>query len=225
MADFEICPGGYEADLRSRSTTVDRQDQKTRRLARDLGPLRFEFDCRSADLLDELIGWKRDQYQRTHTFDILSQAWIRTLLHRLHCWDRDGLHGLLSVLFAGDKPVAMHYGLFEGDFLHYWFPVFAPEYGYGSPGTELFLQVVRECQRRGVTKIDFGYGEQAYKYKLTNVRGRMSHGLADDSSLRRTAYRLKNQARLIAKNAPGKQQLKPILRSLMPNFGGSKYEN
>ncbi len=224
LADLTVDPEGYEHYLRTHSTTIDRQGQKTRRLIREEGPLRLEFDSKDPALLDLLIQWKRDQYRRTHTYDIMSVAWIRALMHDLHRCDRGGIHGLLSVLYAGDKPVAMHYGMLDGDWLHYWFPVFDPQYGYGSPGSQLFLEIVRECESRGVTKVDMGYGEQRYKHKLTNVITEMSFGLADSSHLRRNLFRAKRTLKSRLKNVRAREVLKPYARRLLPGWGGSTYE-
>ncbi|GAB5406509.1 MAG: GNAT family N-acetyltransferase [Aureliella sp.] len=224
LADLTVDPEGYEHYLRTHSTTIDRQGQKTRRLIREQGRLRLEFDCADSSLLDLLIQWKRDQYCRTHTYDIMSVAWIRSLMHDLHQCDRSSMHGLLSVMFAGDTPVAMHYGMLDGDWLHYWFPVFDPQFGYGSPGSQLFLEIVRECESRGVTKIDMGYGEQRYKHKLTNVITEMSLGLADSSRVRRQMFCAKRSLKARLKNLRGREALKPIARRLLPRWGGSTYE-
>ncbi len=224
LADLTVDPKGYEHYLRKSSTTIDRQGQKTRRLIRDAGPLRFEFDCQDASLLDLLISWKQQQYQRTHTFDILGVAWIQRLLHSLHVESRNGLHGLLSVLYAGEKPVAMHYGMREGDLLHYWFPVFDNAYAVGSPGTQLFLEVVKECEQQGIRAIDMGYGEQRYKHKLTNVITEMSYGLIDSSSFRRGLYRTTNAMRCQLKQMRVKDKIKPWVRKVFPRFGGKTYD-
>lgn len=223
LADLTVDPLGYEHYLREHSTTIDRQGQKTRRMIREQGPLRFEFDCRETDLLDMLIHWKCEQYQRTHTYNILGVPWIQQLMHDLHSQSRGGLHGILNVLYAGETPVAMHYGMLDSDLLHYWFPVFDPKYGYGSPGTQLFLEVVKKCESLGVRNIDMGYGEQRYKHKLTNVITEMSYGLADSSSLRRNIYAGKLTARARLKKLPGREAIKPLARRLLPGWGGDTY--
>lgn len=223
LADLRVDPLGYEHYLREHSTTIDRQGQKTRRMIRQEGALRFEFDCRKRNLLDMLIDWKCEQYQRTHTYNILGVPWIQQLIHDLHTRSRSGLHGILNVLYAGETPVAMHYGMLEGDLLHYWFPVFDPKYGYGSPGTQLFLEVVKQCESLGVQKIDMGYGEQRYKHKLTNVVTEMSYGLADSSSLRRKLYAGKLSTRARLKKLPGRETIKPLARRLLPGWGGDTY--
>lgn len=223
LADLTVDPLGYEHYLKSRNKTIGKQPQKTRRLARDLGPIRFEFDCRDSRMLERLVELKRQQYQRTYTFDILSVEWIRDLLSKLHRKSSGAMRGILNVLYAGDQPVALHYGMVEGQMLHYWFPVFDPDYAYCSPGTELFLQVAREATEQGFTAIDMGYGEQAYKHKLTNVVSEMSYGLVDKSARRRAMFRVSNSMRSKMKRLMLREKLKPFARRLMPDIGKGQY--
>lgn len=224
LADLTVDPLGYEHYLRQASSTIDRQGQKSRRLAREVGPLRLEYDCRRADLIDYLIRLKGLQYQRTHTFDILAVAWIRKLLLKMHEYEEPRIRGLLSVLFAGDHPVALHYGMLDGDLLHYWFPVYDERYAYGSPGTQMFLDIAKEAAQRGVRAIDMGYSEQAYKYKLTNVITEMSYGLVDSSPWRRHLHRRRLNLRQQLKGLWFKDAIKPIVRRIMPNLGGNRYQ-
>lgn len=224
LADLTVDPLGYENYLRRTSNTIDKQAQKTRRMIRDLGPLRFDFDCRDPEMLQRLIELKCGQYKRTHIFSILGVPWIQQLLFTLHQQPTDNLRGILNVLYAGDQAVALHYGMLEGDLLHYWFPVFDPAYSFGSPGTQLFLEVAREGTERGVTAIDMGYGEQVYKTKLTNVVGVMSYGLVDKSPLRRTWYHQKKRFGERLRRLRFKDAIKPWARKLLPGFGRGSYE-
>ena len=233
LADLTIDPDGYEQFLRKRNRTIEKQGQKSRKLARQEGELRFEFDCRDPDLIRWLISKKRIQYQRTHTFDIFSVAWIRNLLFELNELPQykaaeevvagTRLRGILSVLYAGKQPVAAHYGMVEDDLLHYWFPVYAHEYHYGSPGTQLFLDVAREAAARGFTAIDMGYGEQPYKYKLTNLVTEMSHGILGSSQLGRLLSKAGVVVRERVKTMRLRNQLKPLARKVMPWIGQGKY--
>ena len=223
LADLTVDPNGYEHYLRSTSTTIDRQGQKTRRLQRELGPMRFEFDCRDPKMLERLIDLKCQQYLRTHTFNILGVAWIRKLLFELFENRSRSVKGILNVLYFGQTPVALHYGMTEGDLLHYWYPVYAPEYHHGSPGTQLFLEVAREATAQGYTAIDMGYGEQAYKDKLTNVVTEMDFGLVCKSGIYRRYYGAKLAIDERLRNWKWRQHLKPLARRLLPNYGGGAY--
>lgn len=223
LADLKVDPRGYEHYLKHSSDTIDRQGQKTRKLIRKSGPLRLDFDCRDPRMIDLLIKLKSEQYRRTHTFDILAVDWIQRLLRRLHAQVDSPVRGILNVLFAGDEPVALHYGLVETDLLHYWFPVYDPLYAYGSPGTVLFLEIARQAEERGFVAIDMGYGEQPYKHKLTNVITEMSYGLVDGSPLRRAVYRAQLVWQGRVKKFWLKDIVKPIVRKVLPNLGADRF--
>jgi CelD/BcsL family acetyltransferase involved in cellulose biosynthesis len=224
LADLTVDPLGYEHYLRTASSTIDRQGQKSRKLARQLGPLRFEFDCRDPRMLRFLIDLKCNQYRRTHIYPILAVDWIQNFLHQLFSVEGESLRGLLSVLYAGHTPVAAHFGMLDGDLLHYWFPVFETEYSYGSPGTQLFLDVARSAAAAGVRSIDLGYGEQAYKHKLTNVVSEMSFGAIDPNSLRRLAVRTRLQVKSSLKQWGIKDRIKPWIRRIYPEMGRGNFE-
>ncbi len=223
LADLTVDPRGYEYYLKNNRDTIDRQGQKTRKLIRTKGPLRLDLDCRDPKMLDHLIELKGQQYRRTQIYDILSVNWIQRLLHDLLRNNEAPVRGLLSVLYAGDDPVAMHFGMLEGNLLHYWFPVYDNQYSYGSPGTVLFLEIAKQAVDQGVRSIDFGYGELPYKYKVCNVVSEMSFGLIDRSPFRRAAYRTGVAVLAQIKKPWIKERLKPLIRVLMPNFGEHRY--
>jgi CelD/BcsL family acetyltransferase involved in cellulose biosynthesis len=111
LADLKVDPLGYDHYLLKNSYTVSRQPQKTRRMIRELGPLKFDFDCCDASLLEYLIRIKCEQYSRTHNFQILGVPWIGAMMLDL-LYQRDStVRGVLSVMSCGEKPIAMHFGM------------------------------------------------------------------------------------------------------------------
>ena len=165
------------------SSTIKRHGQKSRALARDTGELRFEFNCDSAGALERLIELKRAKYQRSKTFDILSVSWAAELLREIRQISQPGFQGILSILWAGDTFVAGHMGMLTDKMLHYWFPVFDPAFSKYSPGTELLLRVTREVCDRGLTKLDLGYGDDAYKFRFANATEHVLCGRVTESRL------------------------------------------
>ena len=224
LADLDASPGNFCAYLKQRSRTIAKQRQKTRRMERELGTLHFDFDCDANNLLERMLDLKSHQYRRTHTFDILSVRWVRQLLVLLHQVreerrSENSARGILSVLSAGELPLAMHFGIVEGDLLHYWFPVYNPEHAFGSPGTELYLRIVQTAEKLGIRYIDFGYGDLPYKHKLTNVKSEMCYGIYDSRPFRRSIYRAKRFLRGSGKEIRLRNMLKPIARRVFPSFG------
>ncbi len=223
LADLGAHPEGYVKFLETTRQTIFKQRKKSRKIAKDLGPLRLEFDCRDPQVLDRVIEMKRAQYQRTYIFDLLSVPWARRMLHALLEKHDRPCRGILSVLYAGDTLVAGHYGMIEGSMMHYWFPVYDHEHHQNSPGTALFLAIAEEATRAGITKIDFGYGEQPYKVKLTDTITELPFGSADRSVVRWLGHRCSTWLNDCRSNLPFKESLKPFIRRLLPNLDGSQY--
>ena len=208
--------------LRSRHRTIFKQAQKTRKLGREIGPLQLEVDCRDPQLLEQTLDWKRAQYRRTNILDLFSLPWTRDLMKHFHQHGEGEAKGVLSVLRAGDTVVAAHFGLREGELLHYWFPCYSPEFGRYSPGTALFTELVRQASQHGIRCIDMGYGEQPYKRKQTETVTTVGFGCVSRSTIYRRCYNLALTAKPLLKKIPGKESLKRVLRTLHPSAGVSK---
>ncbi|WP_417738033.1 GNAT family N-acetyltransferase [Rosistilla oblonga] len=222
LCDLTASDLRYDLWLEQNRKTIFKQRRKTKKLIRDEGPLRLEYASTDPAVLDRLIQLKREQYQRTRIFDIFSVDWIRNLLHLM--LTRDGaLQGRLSALYAGDKLVAMHMGMQEGKLLHYWFPVYDQAFGYASPGTALFLEIVRQAEANRIDKIDFGYGELPYKWTLNNVIDSVPHGAICVSHAAWHARRLRGGVMQTLKALPGKEWSKRVLRKVHPQFGRGRY--
>jgi CelD/BcsL family acetyltransferase involved in cellulose biosynthesis len=222
LADLGTSGEAFIETLKVRHSTIGRQKQKTRRLVSTCGPLRLEFDCRDSAVLDCLIKLKSQQYQRTHIYDAFAVQWVRDLLHELHR-STGVVRGMLSVLYAGDQIVALHFGLRHGSLLHFWFPVYDPAYAYASPGTLLFMEMAKRCTAAGISAIDFGYGEQPYKRKLANVISESAYGIATDSFIRRTAFSAQWSCRQALRSVWLKDSIKPIVRLAFPGWGGGLF--
>lgn len=208
--------------LEKNHKTMRKQEQKSRKLAREVGPLTLEFDCRNPEMLRQTIRWKRQQYRRTNILDLFTPDWTRSMLENLH--SRSGLEtrGILSVLRAGDEVVAAHYGMIENDLLHYWFPTYNVDYSRYSPGTALFKEIVRASSEHGIRCIDMGYGEQPYKRKQTDTITTVSYGCISKSRMYCQWKRVAKATHGALKKAPMKKQLKQVLRMIRPNAGISK---
>ena len=204
---------------KSNSVTIKRQGQKTRALERKFGPLRFEFDCQSYDVLEKLIELKSKKYQRSNTFDILGVEWAADLLREIHQIQNSEFQGSLSALWAGEHLVATHFGMLTDNVLHYWFPVFVSEFARYSPGTELMLRVARQSAELGLSNVDLGFGDDPYKSLFCNGRGLVSCGQFGFSNVCFTAARQKYFLRKKLKRIPFKPVAKKMLRSFFPGYG------
>ena len=80
------------------------------------------------------------------------------------------------MLYAGDEPVAGHFGLAYGGVLAHWFPAYDPRYSKYSPGLLQLLEMTKDAPGLGIRSIDLGKGEARYKqdmksYDLTVAEG------------------------------------------------------
>jgi CelD/BcsL family acetyltransferase involved in cellulose biosynthesis len=157
----------YAAQLRAGSPERTRQLQaKERRLRRRLGDVRLEFDEPSPDRLGTLLRWKSAQYRAKGQVDLFARPSIVALLRELLHTRSEGCSGILSTLYAGDRPVAVHFGLRSRRVLQYWFPAYDPEAARFSPGILLLLKLAEVAAAQGVEYLDLGKGDERYKQEM-----------------------------------------------------------
>lgn len=215
--------GCFVDSMEQSHRTMRKQNQKTRKMARECGPLRFEIDCRDPAVLQTAIAWKRDQYQRTHILDLFGPTWTRRMLQQMHrLEDNHSCHGMVSALWAGDQLVATHIGMREGKLLHYWFPSYNETFARYSPGTALFKEIAKHACQHGIETIDMGYGAQPYKRKQTDVITTVAHGCVTYSPWVRSKRRMMNKALHLRKDLPMRSTLKRVLRAVIPSAGIGK---
>jgi CelD/BcsL family acetyltransferase involved in cellulose biosynthesis len=140
--------------------------RKARKLERELGALRFEFDARDPAALDLVLRWKSAQYRRTGRWDRFARPWIRRLVADLFDQRVDGTVGTLSLLWAGDRLIAGHFGLRSQRVLASWFPAYDVAAARYSPGWLLFLRMAEAAAERDLEHIDLGKGDEDYKQSL-----------------------------------------------------------
>ncbi|MEV5510035.1 GNAT family N-acetyltransferase [Streptomyces orinoci] len=167
VMDVEQGYDSYLAALRRQSPKFTRTTlAKERKLAREVGELRYVHDERDPAVLDTLIAWKSAQYRRTGRSDRFARPWITHLVTQLFHTREESCRGLLSVLYAGGRPVAAHFGLCSSTVLSCWFPAYDPQFGKYSPGLVLHLRMARGAAESGLAHLDLGRGDKAYKDSL-----------------------------------------------------------
>lgn len=139
-----------------------------RRLERDLGPVEFEWDASEPEALQQCMEWKSDQYRRTEVVDLFARPWARSLVEVIASTRERAFAGIVSVLRAGGRPVAIHFGMRTENALHYWFPAYDRQSSRYSPGMLLLLEMITHAPKQGISVIDFGKGDAPYKQKLAN---------------------------------------------------------
>lgn len=205
---------GYEAYVVERraagTETVKKTGNLTRRLEREIGPLRFEVHVPDPQILHQLLLWRASKYQDSrHPFELLENILLKFLAQ-----PSPGCRGTLSVLYAGDAVVACHFGLRSRQTWHYWFPAYNPEFEKYSPGNILLLKIAELAATTGIHTIDLGKGEQDYKKRLMNGSVPLAEGSVPVSSLLSLRRSLKQGARSLLQRSPVLDSLtRRLLRS------------
>jgi CelD/BcsL family acetyltransferase involved in cellulose biosynthesis len=193
--------GMFDEYIDARRKPLEVALRRQRKLERELGPYRFEFRSMDASLLDTVIRWKSEQCRRTGVTDFLALGWTVELLRRLHALRSENFSGVLSSLWAGDKLLALHFGLRSREVLHYWFPVYDSAYGRYSPGLVLLLELVRQACEDETRYIDLGKDLSQYKAKFMTGSVMVAEGVATQPSLVNGFYALRERVEGFGKNS------------------------
>jgi|WetSurMetagenome_2_1015567.scaffolds.fasta_scaffold69545_2 CelD/BcsL family acetyltransferase involved in cellulose biosynthesis len=176
---------GYLADRRAAGVHwVSQLPRKTRKLEREVGPLRFEYDARDPGVSAQVFAWKASQRERTLTDDPLQHAWMRQVMERLLECREPGFSSVVSALYAGPHLIAGHVGLKSRRTLHLWFPSFDLAYERYSPGLLMMTALIRAAAEAGLTRVDLGKGDDRYKLSLATGAVAVAEGCVDTRPFR-----------------------------------------
>lgn len=171
------------AKLRMQSPRFWRElNRKTRKLGREVGELRIISDTRDNSLLHTLIAWKSDQYRRSGCVDSFERPWVVGLLEALLANRGTHASGLLSVLFAGDVPVAAQFGLRTGDAMVGWFTGYDRRFAPYSPGLIHIRQMAQHLAANGIASIYMGKGSMSYTKAFKNKHVLVAEGIVTRST-------------------------------------------
>lgn len=196
---------GYSAylsdRLRNTGGGIRAIQRKLRKLEREVGPIRFEFDHPDAGELGRLMAWKSAQYRRTAQRDVLASPWVVQVVTELLATRTAECAGTLSVLYAGDHAVAAHFGIRSQAVLAYWFPAYDVAFGQYSPGLALTLLMAEAAAAEGIGHIDLGKGRSRHKDELKSRDLPVMAGRVESSKVvgaaRRTQLTLMCRARRV----------------------------
>ena len=177
LVDLTDGHDAYLVAVRASSKDVLAQVARRRRkLGREVGDVVVEWRTHDDAVLDTLLAWKSAQYRQTGVWDRFDQPWIVDVVRALAATTSDGLTGVLSTLRAGDRLVAVHFGLLGRDRLIWWFPAYDATFANYSPGLILLLDLVSEAAARGLAFVDLGRGEHHYKLRVANAAYDVAEG-------------------------------------------------
>jgi CelD/BcsL family acetyltransferase involved in cellulose biosynthesis len=174
---------GFDAFAKERgrggSELVRQVGQKTRKLEREVAPMRFEPHVVDRHALECLYEWKAAQRERTGTFDVLSTPWMRQMVERMLAINDPLFAGVLSVVYAGDRVAAVHLGIRSDTVWHYWFAAYNRDLQVYSPGLIILLEMVRSAPKLGIDMMTLGQGDEPYKLRFATGSTTLGAGSVD----------------------------------------------
>lgn len=182
----------FEAVTARGRSVVSKSPKQRRALERQLGPVSLEWHSARLEDLRQLFAWKSGKYD--HTRELLSDPTTLPILEELAQSDDALCRGKVSVLHAGERPVAVDLGLVGPDDLCGWFTGFDPEAGRFSPGTIMLLALAEAAADQRLPRFDLGWGQHGYKFLLASTTYRLAGGVVwagrAEAALRRWYRRL-----------------------------------
>jgi CelD/BcsL family acetyltransferase involved in cellulose biosynthesis len=190
--------GGYQSYQQSiaRSATYKTAQKKRRSMERQLGPVSLVWGTADQAALRRLIGWKRDKYGGAR--QLFSDPSALGIVEELATADGADCRGMVSVMSAGDQQMAIALGLIGPSGLHVWFSSYNPDWGNLSPGTIMWCLLAEEAAARGIARIDFGGGQDSYKFSLANTSYPVAGGAVWVSRAEQAARHMYRQVRRLS---------------------------
>lgn len=193
-------PGYLGRASRSGKDNMNQARRRAAKAEREHGTVKFEADSRDRDALALVIALKRAQYVATGAADHFAEPDRVRLVEGL-LGVRDGsFGGVLSTLHAGPRLMAAHFGLRAGRVLHWWFPVYDPEFARLSPGWMLLRELVAAAPSLGVDRIDLGRGEDEYKRRAKTGETWVCQGVVTRNPVRRAVALAMHRARTMVRS-------------------------
>ncbi len=209
---------GFEAYCEQRrqdgSKRVKKTMRKSRKLQREVGPIRVEVERTSGRALQLLMDWKAEQYRRSNLANLFGFDWIVRLLE--HVLDaRDPLfEGMMFVLYAGKRVAAIDFTLRSAGVLHSWFPAYEPVLSTYSPGHILLMETARMAETLGIRRIDLGKGPETYKTSFMSGAVTVAEGGVHSRPMDRLLARNWHRLRDWIGSSPLKRPLRKPVRIL-----------
>ena len=155
----------------------------SRRLERQIGPLRIVAEDRSPDAFATLLAWKRRQLAATGLHDFTASPWVNELFHRVVETRGADFGGLMITLYAGERPVAAHFGVRQDGWYHPWIGAYDPGLAGFSPGVVHQVMAAAAAAEAGVRIYDLGPRADRSKTMFANAAVTVHEGLAIGASL------------------------------------------
>ncbi|QZD86556.1 GNAT family N-acetyltransferase [Qipengyuania psychrotolerans] len=158
---------GYDAFVArkgSRWTKAKREIRRRyRKTEKDIGPIRFTFDDRCDATFQRHMEMKNALLDRAGSRLRVKSDWLGRTLDVLRNSDDSDFAAVTTTIHAGDRLLASHFGLRTRNVWHWWFPAYDLAAYKLGPGINLVDQCAMAAKDQGISLIDFGRGDGAFK--------------------------------------------------------------
>ncbi|MDP2341064.1 MAG: GNAT family N-acetyltransferase [Deltaproteobacteria bacterium] len=187
-------------------------DRKARKLAREVGPVRFEAHDDDRALFWTVLRKKTEQCRRTGVDDVFASQRSRALVDDICSTQGPTFAGRLSALYAGDTLIAAHLGMRSARAWHWWFPVYEQAFAKHSPGALLLLHTARAAAAGGAVVLDLGKGDDGYKDSFADCSFPLVEGCVTRPTLRAAIRETGKRAKHWARTSSSLSILRPVWR-------------
>jgi CelD/BcsL family acetyltransferase involved in cellulose biosynthesis len=186
---IDLRHGGYEQYLATRSKSLVRNTARLRRaMERELGAVSLEWSSSRPEHLRRLVEWKSGKYSASRQL-FAEDPTALAILEELATAAYPDCRGIVHVLSAGKRPVVVYVDLLAFGTLTGWFTAYDAQLSRFSPGTMMFFALAEEAVNQGILRMDLGYGEHSYKFRLANDSYDVAGGAVWASSVETAARR------------------------------------
>lgn len=158
---------GYEPFVgrKDKSWTKAKREirRRCRKTEKEIGPLRFTYHDPSDHMFEQHIELKNKLLERAGTRFRIQSDWVREVLERLRRTQDAEFSAAMTTLHAGDRLLAAHFGLTARGVWHWWFPSYDLAAYKLGPGINLVDHCAMAAEEHGISTIDFGRGDGAFK--------------------------------------------------------------
>ncbi|MEO1040166.1 MAG: GNAT family N-acetyltransferase [Pseudomonadota bacterium] len=184
--------------------------RRARRAEQEFGPARVEFGDPLGERFELLKAWKSAQYRKTGKLDLFSIDWVDRTLSTFASQRFGAVRGLVATLYYGDEIAAIEFGIAAGDIYHSWFPAYDSRFASVSPGLQLLHGVIEGAQQLGLSRIDLGKGDSAYKKYYADYEVPLTAGRSVGASLAAARIAAGEATELTASLLPGRLREAPV---------------
>lgn len=135
----------------------------TNKMDRELGPVRLVAHDTNEASYDTMMAIKVAQFHQTGVTNVLRSRWVQNFMRDLYNLRDPDFGGCMVSLYSGDKFVAGHFGVRQGDWFHPWIASTCPLSHAYSPGIIFLSELTHQSDKAGLRIIDLSAGHGHYK--------------------------------------------------------------